>query len=82
MDQTQQLLTLCNLLSGHLARSHWTISVRIFGKGDFFKGLLSGGGCTVRTATKAFQWFADNWPADLAWPREIPRPPKLKKEAA
>lgn len=82
MDQTQQLLTLCNLLCGHIDRRHWTISVRMFGKGDFFKGLLAGGGCTVRTAKKAAQWFSDNWPDDLAWPRDIPRPAKTKKEAA
>lgn len=26
--------------------------------------------------------FSEHWPRDLDWPRDIPRPPKSKKEAA
>lgn len=62
--------------------SHWAVSMRIFRKGDFFAGLLAGKGCHLRTANRVMAWFSDNWPADLAWPRDVPRPPKTKKEAA
>ena len=28
------------------------------------------------------QWFSDHWPADLAWPSDIPRPPPLPDSPA
>lgn len=39
-------------------------------------------GCTVRTFDRVLTWFNQHWPGDLEWPRDIPRPPKSKKEAA
>ena len=45
---------------------------------EFFSSLL-----TTRRAARAIQWFSDNWPSDLEWPAEIPRPePQEPKEAA
>lgn len=29
---------------------------------------------TLQTADAALRWFSANWPADLAWPSDIPRP--------
>ena len=29
---------------------------------------------TTANANNAFQYFSDNWPASLSWPRDIPRP--------
>ena len=40
------------------------------------------GACTIRTYNKATQWFSDNWPNDLAWPADIPRPTPNNTEAA
>ncbi|MBK5945957.1 hypothetical protein CCR83_05685 [Rhodobacter veldkampii DSM 11550] len=45
-------------------------------------GLVAGASCTLRKAAAVVQWFSDRWPSDLEWPRDIPRPPKSKKEAA
>lgn len=28
----------------------------------------------MRRARKALQWFSDNWPLNLEWPSDIPRP--------
>ncbi len=39
-------------------------------------------GCTLLKARRVIQWFSDNWPADLAWPKDIPRPIPTKPEAA
>lgn len=66
----------------HLGRSHWAISVRIFGKGDFFRGLMAGADCRTSTADRAMQWFSDNWPDDLAWPKDIARPARGTRRVA
>lgn len=74
MDQRAKILTLQSHLCEHLGRSHWAISVRIFGKGDFFRRLIDGGDCRTSTADRAMQWFSDNWPDDLAWGNIPARP--------
>lgn len=82
MDQRTNILTLQTQLSEHIKRSHWAVSMRIFGKGDFFKKLQAGGDCRTATASKALQWFSDNWPEDLAWPKDIARPSRSTRRAA
>ncbi|MBA3908312.1 MAG: hypothetical protein C0524_00210 [Rhodobacter sp.] len=83
MSQTALLLHLAQTLAAHESVGHFAISMRIFGKGDFFHNIIAkGADCRTRTAERVLTWFADNWPADLEWPRDIPRPPKSKKEAA
>lgn len=82
MDQRTKILTLQRHLCEHLGRSHWAISMRIFSKGDFFKRLDAGRDCQTGTADRAMQWFSDNWPEDLAWPKDIARPPRGTRRAA
>lgn len=77
----QHLIDLCDAYALHANVSHWRVSFLVRGDGQFFKRLKEGKGCTVKTASAALQWFSDNWPADLEWPRDIPRPSK-KREAA
>jgi hypothetical protein len=82
MDTKHPLLALCEALAAHQDVTHFAISMRIMAKGDFFKGLMRpGADCRTRTATRVLDWFDANWPEDLEWPRQIPRPQK-KKEAA
>lgn len=76
------LLALCAAYAAHRNISHWRVSYLARGDGQFFKRLQSGKGCSARTAAEVVQWFSDHWPADLEWPRDIPRPPKSKQEAA
>lgn len=54
--------------------THWAISQRIFGRGDFFQKLMDGRDCYQATLEKAETWFGRNWPDDLAWPSDIERP--------
>jgi hypothetical protein len=82
MDQRTIILTLLDQICAHLDKKHWTISMRIFGKGDFFQKMIAGGDCRTSTAERVMRWFDANWPEDLTWPTDIPRPPKSKKEAA
>lgn len=81
MDQRQALISLADTLALHQGVTHFAISMRALGKGDFFKNLKQGGDCRTATAAKLVAWFDEHWPVDLEWPRGIPRPPKKKKES-
>lgn len=83
MEQKHALLALADSLAAHQGVTHFAISMRILGKGDFFKNLRRPkAGCHINTADRLMRWFDENWPADLAWPADIPRPPPKKPEAA
>ena len=83
METKHPLLALSEALAAHQGVTHFAISMRVMGKGDFFKGLMRpGADCRTRTADRVLSWFSENWPSDLEWPRHIPRPQKSKKEAA
>jgi len=75
------LITLAETLATHQGVTHFAISMRALGKGDFFKKLMAGGDCRTATAARVVTWFDANWPSDLEWPADIPRP-KQKKEVA
>lgn len=78
---SKQLLILAATLADHTGRSEATLSNKAAGNATLFERLRDGKGCNILTAEKVLEWFAANWPADLEWPRDIPRPPK-KKDAA
>lgn len=83
MDQRAALITLAEVLAAHQGVTHFAISMRALGKGDFFKNLKEHDrDCRTRTVGRLMEWFDQHWPADLEWPRHIPRPVKHKKEAA
>lgn len=83
MSTNHPLVKLAEALAAHQGVTHFAISMRAMSKGDFFKRLMRpGADCRTQTAVRLTDWFSDNWPADLEWPRDIPRPPKSKKEAA
>jgi hypothetical protein len=81
MDQRTAIISLVAALCAHLGKSHWAISMRILGKGDFFRNLMAGGDCKTRTAVRVLQWFTDNWPEDLDWPEGIERPEQTRRVA-
>lgn len=83
METKHPLVTLAEALSAHQGVTHYAISMRAAGKGDFFKRLMRpGADCRHSTAQVMFGWFDLNWPADLEWPREVPRPRSPKKKEA
>lgn len=59
-----------------------TVSTYAANDGKWVDSLKTGASCTLRKAAVVMQWLSDRWPSDLEWPRDIPRPPKSKKEAA
>src|SRR5437868_194658 len=81
-DIHKHLTDLGTAYASHTHLSHWRVSFLVRGDGQFLRRLGEGKSCTLRTAAAAMKWFSDNWPADLEWPRDIPRPAKTKSEAA
>lgn len=81
MTQRHTLITLAETMATHGGVTHYAISMRALGKGDFFKKLIAGGDCRTATAARVLGWFNENWPADLEWPRDIPRPTKPRRIA-
>ena len=58
----------------HQGLSLHTISTYMGGSGDTLQRLMDGRDMTTRRAGRMTQWLSDHWPADLAWPADIPRP--------
>jgi hypothetical protein len=78
--QAPHILELAKTYASHTGRRLSTLGAYSVNDGKFFERLRNGGGCTLKTAARVLAWFAANWPADLEWPRHIPRP--NAKEAA
>ena len=82
--------TIANYNYGMLANDHIVLLARAYAKrrglaissvslaaakqGLLVNRLINGKDITVGRARRIIQWFADNWPADLHWPTDIPRP--------
>ena len=81
MENEHPLITLVDTLAKHQGVTHFAISMRALGKGDFFKKLKDGGDCRTRTAARMLAWFDQNWAPDLEWPPTIPRPGPSKEAA-
>lgn len=79
---TGDLITLVEAFASFTNLSEATISNKVCSHARLFSRLRAGKGCNLKTATGALNWFSENWPADLEWPRSIPRPRPGKKEAA
>lgn len=79
---TDTLIRLAQLYTAHTGLTLSTVSSYSANDGKWLPRIESGeAGCTVRRLQRVTRWFSDNWPADLAWPRDIPRPSKSKEAA-
>ena len=79
--QTNHLITLAESLASHLSKSEATISNRVTTHARLFERLRDGKGCNVTTYNTVMERFADIWPADLAWPSDVPRPRRRNRGA-
>lgn len=80
MDK-QQLVRLAENYAAHFGLTLSTVSTYAANDGKWLSGLKGGTSCTLRKASSVIGWFSQNWPADLAWPADIPRPSKPKDAA-
>lgn len=72
--KTDTLTKLARAFAAHKGLKLSTVSTYAAQDGKYFDRLEHGAGCTLRKAERLVQWFSDNWPADLEWPRDIQRP--------
>lgn len=79
--EPNHLVRLSRLYAGHLGLSLATVSTYAQNDGKFFDRIVRTGNVTHRVANRLARWFHENWPADLEWPADIPRPTQ-KKEVA
>lgn len=79
--KTETLVTLAETYAAHRGLALSTVSTYAATDGKFFPELKKGAGCTLRRAARVLAWFSDNWPADLEWPRDIPRPAQKRRVA-
>ena len=47
-----------------------------------FTRLAAGKGCNSKSIERAARWFTENWPKDLPWPDDIPRPVSSRSRCA
>ena len=80
--ETKTLTELAEGYAAHTGLKLSTVSTYAACDGKFFRNIGAGAGCTLKKAARLVAWFSDHWPCDLEWPRDIPRPPRNKKEAA
>lgn len=80
---THKIVQLANAYAAHRGLKLSTVSTYAAKDGKLFARFSNAqASCTLRRAEILLCWFSEHWPADLAWPRDIPRPTKSKKEAA
>ncbi|MEQ5870215.1 hypothetical protein J4E08_09925 [Sagittula sp. NFXS13] len=83
MSRAQKnLLRLATELSAHEGVTHWAISMRLFGKGDFFSRLEKGSHPRSDTYEKALGLLSQRWPEDLEWPKGVERPEDTNRRTA
>jgi hypothetical protein len=76
-----QLISLAETYAEHRGLTLPTVSTYAAGDGKFFSALKGKASCTIARAERLVGWFDANWPADLAWPRDIPRPSAMLRRA-
>jgi hypothetical protein len=80
--KTDDIIELAEAFSEHSSLTISTVSTYAANDGKWLGGLKKNASCTLRKAEIVVRWFSNNWPADLEWPADIPRPKTSKEEAA
>lgn len=74
-EPQKQLLALAASLAKHQGVTHYAISQRLLGRGDFFAKLQQPNrDIRYGTYKRVLISFSKCWPTDLEWPADIPRP--------
>jgi len=70
-----QLLALARLYTAHHGISLRQLGRRALqGNHKFFARLEAGDGVNTKSIERAGVWLAENWPTEVPWPDDIPRP--------
>ncbi len=74
MITSKNITTLANLFCLHRNIGKTSVAAIVMNDRSFFIRLKAGRGITLNSYNKIIQWFSDNWPENLAWPKDIERP--------
>lgn len=74
MRLKDQLLTVSSAYAAAIGRSEARVATIVFGAGNALSRLRSGADMGSERVHDGIQWFSDHWPADAAWPADVPRP--------
>ncbi|CUH68034.1 hypothetical protein TG4357_03353 [Thalassovita gelatinovora] len=80
--ETDCIVELAEAFASHCGLKLSTVSTYAANDGKWLDGLKGNASCTLRKASVVIRWFSDNWPSDLEWPADIPRPKKTKQKRA
>lgn len=70
----RHLLACADAFCGHSGRSEATVASNAAGDWRFFDRLRGKKSFLASKYDSVMRWFAGNWPADAAWPADVPRP--------
>ena len=86
MEQTlrQHLRTCTALFQAQTGITPKTVCKRALNDNTFFDRVIVGGqGFTVGTYDRVICWLSEQWPVEIIWPADVPRPlPATAEEAA
>lgn len=68
------LVTCANAYAAAAVLSLTTVGGRAANDWRFFDRVAAGAGFTVSKYDEVVGWFSANWPAETAWPADVPRP--------
>ena len=76
---TKHLSRLGQAYADHVGGTLSTLSTKMAGAGHVLPSMATGEKTvTVKKFNRLMAWFSENWPSDLAWPDDIPRPVATK----
>lgn len=82
MPLKEQFLLLCEKYRAHHGMKRSYLSTLMMNGGHVLDRIADPkGDLKTRSFEKSVQWLSDNWPDELAWPREIARPKRSKAAA-
>ena len=71
---SHEIVRLAEILAARRGRSPRTVCRWATGDGALYGRLAGGSDVAWRRGWRILRWFSDEWPADLHWPTDIPRP--------
>lgn len=74
MKLTDQLLTVADAYCEAVSLSRSRVSFLLFNHGARLDRIAGGADVRARSFEAAMVWFAERWPAHVAWPEGVARP--------
>ena len=77
MLSPDEVLKLATAYAGHTGKRLSTVGRDACNNDKIFVRIARGGSAMARSILEATDWFEENWPADLRWPKGVPGGPRI-----